>query len=102
MTHVFAGIPTANYSSAVRWYERFLGRPPDRFPKDEEAVWQLTDTGLVYLVGDADRLGRATRCAEVTALRARTAGRARAAAPRGLRIPQRSVARVREEGPMAM
>jgi predicted enzyme related to lactoylglutathione lyase len=58
VTHLFAGIPTADFASALEWYERFLGRPPDRFPKAEEAVWQVAETGLVYLVADRDRAGR--------------------------------------------
>jgi hypothetical protein len=48
---VFAGIPTADFTSALPWYERFLGEPPDRFAKEDEAVWQLADTRLIYLVG---------------------------------------------------
>src|ERR1700682_5302455 len=59
ITCVFAGIPTAHYASALPWYERLFGRPPDMLPKDEEAAWQLTETGWVYLVGDADRAGKA-------------------------------------------
>jgi hypothetical protein len=57
ITHVFAGIPTADFESALPWYERFLGHPPDRFPRAGEAVWQLTETGLVYLVADPERAG---------------------------------------------
>jgi catechol 2,3-dioxygenase-like lactoylglutathione lyase family enzyme len=53
------GIPTADFESALAWYERFLGRTPDRFPNDHEAVWQLADTGLIYLVVDARRAGNA-------------------------------------------
>lgn len=55
--HVFAGIPTADFASSLPWYERFFGRPPDRFPTEGEAVWQLTETGHVYLVADAGRAG---------------------------------------------
>jgi hypothetical protein len=59
VTHLFAGIPTAHYDTAVAWYERFIGRPPDRLPTEQEAVWQLADTGLIYVVGDAARAGNA-------------------------------------------
>ena len=59
ITHVFAGIPTADFQSAVAWYERFFGRAPSRFPTEGEAVWQLSDTGLVYLVADEARAGHA-------------------------------------------
>ena len=59
VTHVFAGMPTADLDVALAWYERFLGRPPDRRPNDCEAVWQLADSGLVYVVADARRAGEA-------------------------------------------
>jgi predicted enzyme related to lactoylglutathione lyase len=58
-TYVFAGIATAHYAAALPWYERLFGRPPDLLPQDEEAAWRLTDTGWIYLVGDAARAGKA-------------------------------------------
>jgi predicted enzyme related to lactoylglutathione lyase len=58
ITYVFAGIPTANYTAALPWYERLFGRQPDMLPQDEEAAWMLTDTGWIYLVADADRAGK--------------------------------------------
>lgn len=57
ISYVFAGIPTAHYAAALPWHERLFGRQPDLFPQDEEAAWMLTDTGWIYLVGDADRAG---------------------------------------------
>ena len=59
ITYVFAGIATGNYAVALPWYERLFGRPPDMLPHDEEAAWRLTDSGWIYLVGDADRAGKA-------------------------------------------
>jgi predicted enzyme related to lactoylglutathione lyase len=59
ITYVFAGIPTAHFAAALPWYERLFGRPPTMLPHAEEAAWQLTDTGWIYLVGDADRAGKA-------------------------------------------
>ena len=59
ITHLFAGIPTADFDSALAWWERLLGRPPDRFPTEDEAVWQVADAGLIYLVADAERAGNA-------------------------------------------
>jgi predicted enzyme related to lactoylglutathione lyase len=56
-SHVFAGIPTADLASAVAWYEKLLGRRPDRYPHASEAVWQLTETGLIYVVVDPPRAG---------------------------------------------
>jgi catechol 2,3-dioxygenase-like lactoylglutathione lyase family enzyme len=59
VTHLFAGIPTADFAAALDWYERLLGGAPDRFPHDTEAVWQLVDNGLVYVVLDHERAGNA-------------------------------------------
>jgi predicted enzyme related to lactoylglutathione lyase len=58
ITYVFAGIPTANYAAALPWYERLFGRRPDMLPQDEEAAWDITNTGWIYLVGDAGRAGK--------------------------------------------
>ena len=51
-THVFAGIPVSDIAAASAWYERLLDRAPDLVPNANEAAWQLTDTGWIYLVGD--------------------------------------------------
>ena len=37
---MFAGTAVADYDAALAWYERFMGRPPDFFPQEKEAVWQ--------------------------------------------------------------
>lgn len=57
VSHVFAGIATADFQSAVAWYERFFGRPPDSRPHEHEVVWQLADAGLIYVVEDPKRAG---------------------------------------------
>lgn len=59
VTVVFAGVPVTDYQAVLPWYERLLGRAPDMLPNENEAAWQLTDTGWIYLVGDADRAGTA-------------------------------------------
>lgn len=59
VTYVFAGIPVAHRDAAAAWYERLIGRPPDLVPNDDEAAWQLTETGWMYIVVDADRAGSA-------------------------------------------
>jgi catechol 2,3-dioxygenase-like lactoylglutathione lyase family enzyme len=59
ITHLFAGIPVSDYDAAVAWYERLLGRPPDRLPTDGEAMWHVRDGGSIYVVVDAARAGRA-------------------------------------------
>jgi predicted enzyme related to lactoylglutathione lyase len=57
-THqLFAGIAVASFTEALAWYERLMGRPPDFLPHDREAVWQVTDTGWIYIVEDATSAG---------------------------------------------
>jgi hypothetical protein len=46
---LFAGISVADYDAAQEWYARLFGRPPSFFPNDEEAVWELAESRLVYL-----------------------------------------------------
>jgi predicted enzyme related to lactoylglutathione lyase len=59
VTYVFAGIPVADFEAARAWYERLAGRPPDLVPHSHEAAWQLTKTGWIYVVADAERAGSA-------------------------------------------
>jgi predicted enzyme related to lactoylglutathione lyase len=57
ISHLFGGIPTADFPTALAWYERLFGRPPDNRPKADEAVWQVVDQGLIYVVRDPARAG---------------------------------------------
>jgi predicted enzyme related to lactoylglutathione lyase len=59
VTQVFAGIPVADYERARAWYERLFGRPPDVIAHATEALWQGEGAGWIYVVGDAERAGRA-------------------------------------------
>jgi catechol 2,3-dioxygenase-like lactoylglutathione lyase family enzyme len=59
ISHVFAGIPVADYDAALAWYERLLGRPPDVIVTDKEAMWQVADRGWIYVVGETKRAGNA-------------------------------------------
>jgi predicted enzyme related to lactoylglutathione lyase len=56
---VFAGIRVRDREAAIDFYERLLGKPPTMFPNDDEACWQLTDAGWVYVVRDAEHAGGA-------------------------------------------
>jgi hypothetical protein len=58
-THLFAGIPVSDYDTAVEWYGRLFGRPPDVLPTDGEAMWHLREGASIYVVVDAARAGRA-------------------------------------------
>jgi catechol 2,3-dioxygenase-like lactoylglutathione lyase family enzyme len=57
VTHVFTGLAVSDYEATQGWYERLLGRPPDRLPKADEAVWQLSESALIYVVRDPPRAG---------------------------------------------
>lgn len=46
---LFAGIPIADYATALAWYEQLLGFPPTFFPNDSEAVWALAEHRYLYI-----------------------------------------------------
>ena len=56
---LFAGIAVADLDTAIEWYERLLGGPPDMTPNEIERTWKLTDESWVYVVTDAERAGNA-------------------------------------------
>jgi predicted enzyme related to lactoylglutathione lyase len=58
-THVFAAIAVRDHTAAVDWYAQLLGRAPDLLPHSTEAVWQLTESGWLAVVEDAERAGNA-------------------------------------------
>jgi catechol 2,3-dioxygenase-like lactoylglutathione lyase family enzyme len=57
--HLFAGVATADYKTALDWYERLFGRPPDVIVKEDEAMWQVAEAGWVYVIADSRRAGKA-------------------------------------------
>jgi len=72
--YLFAGIPVSDFAAALAWYERLLGGPPSSFPHSTEAVWQLAEHGLVYVVQRPERAGRALLTLIVDDLDERVAG----------------------------
>jgi hypothetical protein len=54
---VSAVVATKDYNAARAWYSRVLDREPDLEPIDGVGEWQLTDTGWLQLIEDADRAG---------------------------------------------
>jgi hypothetical protein len=58
-TEVFAAITVRDRDAAVEYYERLLGAAPTMLPNDDEAAWQLTGGGWLYVLRDAERAGRA-------------------------------------------
>ena len=59
MGDFFAGIPVTDFAAALAWYEKLFGSPPEFFPNDVEAVWQLADDRYVYIIEDHQRAGGA-------------------------------------------
>ncbi|HUA30132.1 MAG TPA: VOC family protein [Streptosporangiaceae bacterium] len=57
--YLFAGIPVTDYAAALDWYERLLGAAPSSFPHDTEAVWQLAEHGLLFVVQRPEHAGHA-------------------------------------------
>ena len=61
---LYAGIPITDYSAALTWYERLLGRPPTLVPNGIVAVAVLVALGLpIYFFGGDEerRSGRFTK-----------------------------------------
>ncbi|MGF6880638.1 catechol 2,3-dioxygenase-like lactoylglutathione lyase family enzyme [Nocardia sp. GAS34] len=71
--YLFAGIPVRNFTAALAWYERLLGMPPSSFPHDTEAVWELAEYRLMYIVQRPEDAGHAVHTMIVEDLDARAA-----------------------------
>jgi hypothetical protein len=54
---LFAGIPVADYATALKWYERLLGSAPTFLPNDVEAVWELGEHRYLYIEERPDHAG---------------------------------------------
>jgi hypothetical protein len=57
--YLFAGIPVSDFAAALAWYESLLGSPPSSFPHDTEAVWELAERRLVFIVQRPEHAGHA-------------------------------------------
>lgn len=79
--YLFAGIPVNDFATALNWYERLLGSPPSSVPHDTEAVWELAEHRLVYIVQRPQHAGHAMHTLIVDDLDAQVAE----IAQRGLR-----------------
>ncbi len=56
---LFAGIPVADYESAVAWYERLLGAEPNFLPNDTEAVWEIAEHRYLFIEVRPEHAGHA-------------------------------------------
>jgi glyoxylase I family protein len=70
---LFAAMPVADLDTAVDWYARVLGRPPDMTPNDDEVMWQCSPGGWLYVIHDPQRAGRSTVTVAVADLEAAVA-----------------------------
>ncbi len=59
VTNLFAGVAVADRDAALPFYEQLMGRPPDLIPNPEEAAWQLTGSGWIYIYEDPRPAGAA-------------------------------------------
>ena len=57
MEVLFASVPVADLRAGVSWYERLFGRPADLVPNEDEAMWQVTGGGWLYVLRDSRRAG---------------------------------------------
>jgi catechol 2,3-dioxygenase-like lactoylglutathione lyase family enzyme len=71
---LFAGVPVADLTAALTWYEKLFGVPPAFFPNDVEAVWELAEHRHVYIEHLPGRAGHAMHTLFVDDLDERVAG----------------------------
>jgi len=57
--YLFAGIPVDDFDAALAWYGKLLGLDPSHFPNDIEAVWELAEGRLIYIVRRPEDAGHA-------------------------------------------
>jgi predicted enzyme related to lactoylglutathione lyase len=82
VNRVLAALAVTDVDSAIRWYERLLGRPADALPMDGLAEWHFPQSGVIQVVQDADRAGRSLLTLGVDDLREELGGlRERGLAP---------------------
>ncbi len=58
MDVLFVSIPVADLQTAMGWYRQLFGRPADIVPNEDEAMWNITGRGWVYVIKDLERAGR--------------------------------------------
>lgn len=58
--NVFAGIMTANITTAAAWYGELFGRTSDYHPMKNLHEWDFPNGGVLQLVEDIDRAGHSS------------------------------------------
>lgn len=57
--NLFAGVAVADFEAASAWYRKLFGVEPTFFPHETEAVWQLDEGRLFYIVQRPEHAGHA-------------------------------------------
>lgn len=57
--NLFAGIAVRDFAASLAWYRRLLGAEPSMYPHETEAVWQLDEGRLLYIVQRPEHAGHA-------------------------------------------
>ncbi|GGT88184.1 VOC family protein [Streptomyces violascens] len=56
-THVLAVAPVTEMEVSMAWYERLLGRPPDKRPMPGLADWHIAPSGWVSVLRSPEHAG---------------------------------------------
>jgi glyoxylase I family protein len=65
---VLADVAVGDFTSALTWYERLLGRPADAAPMEGLAEWHLAEGGGIQVSDDEDRAGSSSVTLVVSSL----------------------------------
>ncbi len=57
IVNTLAGVAVFNLEESLDWYQRLLGRPPDRRPIESVAEWTFGNGGGIRLFEDSERGG---------------------------------------------
>ena len=60
LTSVVGVLPVADHATAVTWYQRWIGRPPDVEPTEGVSEWQLAETAWIQIAADPQAAGGTT------------------------------------------
>jgi catechol 2,3-dioxygenase-like lactoylglutathione lyase family enzyme len=74
--NLFAGIAVTDFDTSLTWYRKLLGAEPSMFPHETEAVWQLDEGRLLYIVQRPEHAGHALQTLIVEDLDATLSGTA--------------------------
>jgi catechol 2,3-dioxygenase-like lactoylglutathione lyase family enzyme len=67
ITALIAGVPVSELDTAIDWYTRFFGRPPD-LRAGEEILWDVDEHATLFIEPDAGRAGSGRITFAVTGL----------------------------------